>query len=211
MPVISFVNQKGGCGKSTTTCHLAYWMMKRRHRVAVVDSDAQQSVTRWLKGMDTNIESYVMNDPDQVMDEIPKLAPNYDYVIVDGAGGISEVTRCILLRSDLVIIPVQPSGLDLSSANDAIKLVKQAQSVRGGAPKVHTLLSRAVKGTRLRKEAIEYLKDKAMLKTVIHQRQAIADCFGQAAVIWTLPGNESTEEAAKEFEALCKEIKREVS
>lgn len=207
MAVIAFVNQKGGCGKSTASCHLAYWLMKRKHNVALVDADAQQSVSRWLKAMDIPVSSYVMGNPDQVMDELPKLKPNYDYIIVDGAGGLSEVTRCIILWSDLVIIPVQPSGLDLTSANDAIKLVKQAQLVRNGAPQVCTLLSRAVKRTRLRKEAIEYLSDKSMLKTVIHQHQAIADCFGQGAVVWTLPGSDSSM-AANEYEALCKEIKR---
>ncbi len=44
--------------------------------------------------------------------------------------------------------------MDLRSASDAMRLVKQAQSVRGGLPKAVMFLSRAVKGTKLKDEAI---------------------------------------------------------
>lgn len=208
MTIAAFINQKGGCGKSTATCHYAYWLERTGEKVAVIDSDAQQSVSRWLKGMESAIPCYVIHDADQLMEEIPRVAMEFERVLVDGSAGITEATRCILLRSDLVIIPVQPTGLDLSSATEAIRLVKQAQSVRSGAPPYYTLLNRAVRGTRLSNEAIQFLQDKNMLKTVLHQRQAIADCFGQGAVVWTLPPSDAVKQAGKEFEALCQEIKR---
>jgi chromosome partitioning protein len=40
---------------------------------------------------------------------------------------------------------------------------------------------------------------------VIHQKQAIADTFGQAATIWDLPGRQAAE-SAREYERLFKEI-----
>lgn len=206
MPVIALINQKGGCGKSTNSCHIAYWLMKQGYSVAVIDSDSQQSVTRWLKNMGSPIQSFVMGDPDELVEKIPVIAEAHDFVVVDGAAGITETTRCILLRADLVIVPVQPSGLDLSSANDALRLVKQAQSVRNGLPKVKILISRAVKGTRLYDEAIAFLKEKPLFATAIHQRQAVADCFGQAAVVWTLPKSKGAQEGIEEFNALCSEI-----
>jgi len=208
MTVVAFINQKGGCGKSTTTCHYAYWLNRKGKKVAVIDSDAQASVSRWLKSMESDVPCHILHDPDQLMEEIPTVAANYDYVLVDGSAGITEATRCILLRADVVIIPVQATGLDLSSATDAIRLVRQAQSVRAGLPEFHVLLNRVVRGTRLRTEAMEFLKDKHLLKSMISQRQAIADCFGQGAVAWTLPSGESAREAAKEFDELCKELMR---
>jgi chromosome partitioning protein len=210
MPVIAFINQKGGCGKSTNTCHLAYWMSAQGHRVAVIDSDSQQSVTRWLKGMKSPIATHIISDPDELVEQIPNISADNDYVLVDGAAGISESTRCILLRADLVVVPVQPTGLDLSSANDAIRLVKQAQSVRAGLPKAKILLSRAVKGTRLYEEAKDFLKEKPLLRTVVHQRQIVADCFGQLAVVWTLPKSKAAQDAAEEFDRLCQEIMEEI-
>jgi chromosome partitioning protein len=65
-----------------------------------------------------------------------------------------------------------------------------------------------VKGTKLLGEAIALLsksKEATVLKTVIHQKQAIADTFGQAATIWDLPGRPAAE-SAREYERLFKEI-----
>jgi chromosome partitioning protein len=44
-----------------------------------------------------------------------------------------------------------------------------------------------------------------MLKTVIHQKQAIADTSGQSATVWDLSGRPATE-SAREYERLFKEI-----
>ena len=55
-----------------------------------------------------------------------------------------------------------------------MRLVKQAQSVRGGLPQAALFLSRAVKGTRLKEEAIALLNKNpgaVLLKTAIHQKQ----------------------------------------
>jgi chromosome partitioning protein len=54
-----------------------------------------------------------------------------------------------------------------------MRLVKQAQSVRGGLPKAVMFLSRAVKGTKLKDEAIALLgknPEAILLDTVIHQK-----------------------------------------
>ena len=57
-----------------------------------------------------------------------------DDLVVNGSAGLSESTRAILRRADLTVVPVQPSGIDVQSAAAAVKLIKQAQSVRQGPP-----------------------------------------------------------------------------
>ena len=89
-----------------------------------------------------------------------------------------------------------------------MRLIKQAQSVRGGSPTAAVFISRAVKGTKLKDEAIALLskiQEVSVLKTVIHQKQAIADTFGQSTTIWGLSGRPATE-SQKEYEKLFKEI-----
>ncbi len=207
MPIISFTNQKGGCAKSTTTVHLAYWLQRQGHRVTVVDADAQRSSSIWLESLDTDIPYQVLSSPDELLEQIPLLSEQCDYLLVDGPAGLSEATRAILFRSDLALVPCQPTGVDLRSASDALRLIKQAQSVRKGEPLAAIFLSRAVKGTRLLDEAIALLSksDVPVLKTVLHQKQAIADCFGQQAVIWEMPGRAATE-SAREFDRLFAEV-----
>jgi chromosome partitioning protein len=208
MPTISFVNQKGGCAKSTSSVHFAYWLSARKKRtVILVDADAQRSSSIWLASLDNPIRSEVIQSPDEILEMVPDLAAECEFLILDGPAGLSESTRAILFRSDLAIVPCQPTGVDLRSASDAVRLIRQAQSVRSGPPKAALFLSRAVKGTRLLDEAIALLTktDLPVLKTVLYQRQIIADTFGQNATVWELPGRAATE-SAREFDRLFTEI-----
>ena len=209
MYIISLINQKGGVSKSTTAVHLAYWLIvKQKKNILLVDADSQRSSSQWIEGMETPIPSAIIGNPDDLLEKLPELSPQYDYVIVDGPASLSEATRAILFRTDLALIPVQPTGVDLRSASDAMRLVKQAQSVRGGLPQALLFLSRAVKGTKLKEEAIallEKIPNAQFLNAIIHQKQAIADTSGQSATVWELPGRPATE-SAREYDQLFKEV-----
>ncbi|MGB5963352.1 MAG: AAA family ATPase [Coleofasciculaceae cyanobacterium] len=209
MTIIALINQKGGCGKSTTAVHFAYWLAtKQKKNVLLVDADAQQSSSAWLSGMDQKVPYKVVQTPDDLLDQIPDLAGNYEQIIVDGPASLAESTRAILFRVDLAIVPVQPTGVDLRSASDAVRLIKQAQSVRNNQPAAAVFLSRAVKGTKLKEEAIALLSktpEVTMLKTVVHQKQAIADTSGQSATVWD-SSSRPAKESAREYERLFKEI-----
>jgi chromosome partitioning protein len=209
MTIIGLINQKGGVSKSTTSIHLAYWLsVKKKKKVLLVDADSQKSSSQWIDGMDKEIPVSILQSPDEILEQLPDLSRNYEYVIVDGPASLSEATRAILFRCDVAVIPTQPTGVDLRSASDAMRLVKQAQSVRGGLPKALIFLSRAVKGTRLKEEAISLLSqipDSQFLKAVIHQKQAIADTSGQSATVWDLSGTAAAE-SGQEYNSLFKEI-----
>ncbi|KPQ31518.1 MAG: chromosome partitioning protein [Phormidesmis priestleyi Ana] len=208
MTVFAFTNQKGGCSKSTTSVHFAYWLSRKGNTVCLVDSDAQLSSSIWIKSLsDTAVDVSILQSADEVIDQLPDINDKYDYIVVDGPAGLSEVTRAILFRADVSVIPCQPTGVDLRSAADAVKLVRQAQSVRNGPPAAALFLSRAVKGTKLKDEAITLLSKSnvPILKTVIHQKQCVADTFGQRATVWDLSGK-SASESAKEFDQLFQEL-----
>ncbi len=209
MALIALINQKGGCGKSTTAVHFTYWLAtKNKNKVLLVDADGQQSSSVWLKSMEIPIPYKVVQTSDDLLEQIPELAEQFDYLIIDGPASLAEATRAILFRADLAIVPVQPTGVDLRSASEAVRLIKQAQSVRGGPPTAAVFLSRAVKGTKLKEEAIALLSktpEVTMLKTVVHQKQAIADTSGQSATVWDL-SSPPAKESAREYERLFKEI-----
>lgn len=209
MALIALINQKGGCGKSTTAVHFTYWLAtKNKNKVLLVDADGQQSSSVWLKSMEIPIPYKVVQTSDDLLEQIPELALQFDYLIIDGPASLAEATRAILFRADLAIVPVQPTGVDLRSASEAVRLIKQAQSVRGGPPTAAVFLSRAVKGTKLKEEAIALLSktpEVTMLKTVVHQKQAIADTSGQSVTVWDL-SSPPAKESAREYERLFKEI-----
>ncbi|MBO2880101.1 ParA family protein, partial [Providencia rettgeri] len=49
MKVISFLNPKGGSGKTTTVINVATAMQKAGYLLAVVDTDPQMSLSNWSK------------------------------------------------------------------------------------------------------------------------------------------------------------------
>ncbi len=65
--IISIANNKGGCGKTTTTCNLADALGKKKKKVLVVDMDSQCNATSKLIPKNTPIRNslYDLLDPDQ--------------------------------------------------------------------------------------------------------------------------------------------------
>ncbi len=206
MPIVAIINQKGGAGKSTVAVHLARWLQKQKKSVAVVDADAQCSSSKWLLRLNQVTPCEIIQAPDALLDELPKLLEKYDWVIVDGPAALSETTRAVILVADLAIVPCQPTGVDLESASDTVRLIHQAQRIRRGDPKAVMFVNRAVKGTKLKDEAIEVLRlmpGVTVLETVIHQRQILADCFGQNSTVFDLTGS-TAGIARRELEQLFK-------
>lgn len=209
--IVSFTNQKGGVGKSTTAVHFAYWLKTKKRNISVtlVDSDEQQSAVTWLKAMEgVDIPVSTLLTTNEIIERLPNLADEFDVVVVDAPASAQEVARAVLLVADLAVIPIQPSAIDIHSSTETFRLVAQAQKVRGGQPNAAAFISRAIKGTKLKNEAIAFLKVTpgiTPLKHIIHQRVGVADTFGQYATVWDLPG---TKDSQEEYEKLFVEIWR---
>jgi len=104
MRVIAVVNQKGGCGKTTTTVNLAASLAADGASVLAIDLDPQAHTTLAL-GI----------DPDELMENI------YEVLIEpNGVDHLSRVTVNVSERLDLA-----PSGIVLSA-------LEQQLAVRGG-------------------------------------------------------------------------------
>ena len=208
MPVIGVCNQKGGSGKSSTAVHLACWLQSQSDSVFVIDSDGQRTSSLWLSSLSQPVPVEVIPDPNVLLERLPILATEHQWLIVDAPGTLAEATRAIVLWSDFVLIPCQPTGVDLASASDTVRLIKQARAIRKGEPQAAIFLNRAIKGTRLKQEAFTVLKavpDLNVLGEVIHQRQIIADAFGQGATVFDLTGD-AAQAAQSEYSRLFKTI-----
>lgn len=217
--VIGFVNQKGGAGKSTGATHASVWFKSQNYSVVLVDADGQQSSSDWVKNINSLKETeepyipYIINsDPEELFKLLPDLRQKFDIVIVDGPANIGEVTKTILFRSDLALIPSRESFLDLRSTGKILEYVAQAKELRNGLP-VAAMYLNAVRGnTLVFKDAQGALIDAIvpLLGTVVHDRTCLRDASGQAKTVFEMRG-EGAVAAAKDYNSLFQEAMRLLS
>jgi chromosome partitioning protein len=204
--VTALVNQKGGVGKSTLSVHLAVWLFERGRKVVLVDADAQGASSVWLKEAAPDITIVRLQTPDDILEQIPKLQAEADEVIVDGPAGLSELTRTILFVTEFAILPCGPSVLDLRAVNDAIRVVRQVQTIRKGPPRAVLVPNRLQVQYRLSQELLEASKGLEIPAVGgLRLRQAYADAVGQGTVVWRM-ATQSARDAAEEVQELFREL-----
>ena len=209
--VIVLANSKGGVGKSTLAVHLAVWLHERGRSVILADCDAQRSSSDWIKEAAPEVKTVRLAGPDDILNKLPRLAQEADYVVADGPGSNTEISRALLLRADLALVPCKASMLEVRALAQATAVLKQARDIRGGAPKAKVVLSMVGKNYRLTqdmKEAAVSLR-LALTDAALTLRQVYADAPGQGTVVWKMGTRAG--DAALEMERLFREILPQVA
>lgn len=202
--VITVAQQKGGSGKTTLAANLAVALVKRGHSVAVLDSDPQGSLGRWFMerrermggepGLDFGTASAW-----GVGYECEKLAATHDFVLVDTPPKVDSDLRPALRGSDLVIVPVSTSHLDLWATESILEMAE-----RVGRPAL-LVLNRASRRARLTAQVIAELEtlDTPRTQAVLGNRVVFAEVLGNGTGVSEAAANGP---AAAEIEALLDEI-----
>lgn len=204
--IIAIANSKGGVGKSTLAVHLAAWLHEQGHRVTLADCDTQQSSSEWIREAVPQVKAVRLDNPDVILNDLPMLNQDAEFVVADGPGSQTETSRALLLRADLAIVPCKASMLEVRALAKATEVLRQAQDIRSGVPKAVIVLSMVGKTYRLTqdmKEAAAALH-LPLAKTAMTLRQIYADAPGQGAVVWNLGAR--AREAAEEVNQLFREI-----
>ena len=204
----AFLNLKGGVGKSTLAVHFASWLALQGKRVAVIDADTQHSASLWLQEAEPDVRVFPLHDPDDIVDQAPRLAKQFDAVIADAPPQMAELSRVILLRTDVAMVLCGPGALDLVASNTAVRVIRQAQDIRGGLPKALFVPNKIQVNTLLTADLLSTAADIGipMVQNPVRFRQVYADAPGQGLTVFKM--GPRAKAAADELNALFGEVIR---
>lgn len=126
--IISFLNGKGGVGKTTTAINVATAISRKGFNVAVVDTDPQGSISNWYQEGRCSFDLAEAGSEKEVY-KVRKALKSYDYIIIDGAAAISAISAAAVMVSDLVLIPVTPSPLDFAACGAILAVIEARQDL----------------------------------------------------------------------------------
>jgi chromosome partitioning protein len=175
--IICFAGQKGGAGKTTTALNLGYgWHAEGKH-VLMVDADPQGSLMTWSQLASEHQASIptviAMGEGLHRPEQLPRLAPHYDHVLIDCPPRHGRLQRAALMVSDLALLPCGPSAVDAWALAETLEMVEEARLLRPQLQAV-LLLTRQTAHTTLGRSAREVLETSGLpvLQTELGYRVA---------------------------------------
>jgi chromosome partitioning protein len=120
--IIALLAEKGGAGKSTIATNLA-WVLDEENSTLLVDADPQQTALDWSDLSEDGPPTVKVGEGS--VSDIPRIASDYEYVILDGAPRLTDLTKQAARTADLVVVPVHPSAADIWSSEAVVDLCEQ--------------------------------------------------------------------------------------
>lgn len=180
--VITVAQQKGGAGKTTIAANLAVVLRNAGHSVALLDTDPQGSLGRWfMTRRDTGNEDLDFSTSSAwgVSYEADKLRDRVDFIILDTPPKIDSDLKPAIRESDLVVVPVSASPVDVWATEGVLDLAAREKA------KTLVVLNRAKAGTRVAGEVDKALKELGAkrAKTALGHRVVYAETLGQGKAV----------------------------
>ena len=126
--VITIAQQKGGAGKTTLAAHLAIAWAGQGHSVALVDIDPQGSLAAWHASRAERFGDGKMGLDFAAITgwrtaaEVERRARDHDIVVIDSPPHAETEAKLAIRAADLVVIPVQPSPMDVWATKPTLDL-----------------------------------------------------------------------------------------
>lgn len=207
MPVIAIIGNKGGAGKTTLSINLASGFHNRRGSSTVLlDADPQLSSLQWrdISSRDNLVD--VVDAVDDLATIVAQYRQDTDYVFIDcPPSAQSRQTREALACSDLAIVPVLPSPLDLWASVHVEDELEWARSVN---PDIKALLviNQLEPRTKLSKMVHQALNEinLPVAKTTLRRRMAYRSAMLKGCSV--LEAGAAAKVAADEIKQLVKEV-----
>ena len=125
MHTIALVSQKGGSGKSTLAIGLALAAMNDGHKVCLLETDPQGTLSNWRQRRTQTEPAVEAVTPAELEDKIPFLDRcGVTLVIVDTPAGHGEAAETAIRCADLCLIPARPTPIDIEATAPTLRISK---------------------------------------------------------------------------------------
>ena len=175
MHTIVLATQKGGSGKSTLAVGLAVAAMGDGHRVAMIDTDPQGTVSNWGRRR-TVPEPYIHRLGSGIELERPLLAfrrAGFTLAIIDTPATNNALSLSAISVSNMCLIPARPSPADIEATLPTLGAVRKL-----GKPFAFILNQAPPRGYRLSEAAAALNAAGVLALPYIVQRNDHQDALG---------------------------------
>jgi len=200
---------KGGAGRSTVSTNLAGELSKVGKTV-LIDCDMPQGTSaswyavRQQKGRQGNLQADTATDHTELIKKV-KAHKDADYIILDGAPRIAEMTKAILILADLCLVPVGASNAEIWATSDILAIINEANAVK--PVEARMLWTRYRAHTRLAQELSGLASEELGLQALTAStgmRVAYMQALGEGLTVTELADTS----ARDEVKALTKEVQQ---
>lgn len=166
IPIVSLASTKGGVGKTTLAYVLATEVARRlacatsagvashaalptdapatvwRGRVACIDADPNRTLAQVLHLTKDRMITCVESDSERLLGDLRRAQADADLVVIDLEGTANQAMLYATGKSDLVLVPAQPSRFDVVEAVKTVGVVRKAADLVGRDIAHRVVLSR---------------------------------------------------------------------
>jgi chromosome partitioning protein len=204
--VITIAQRKGGAGKTTLAAQLATAWLRQGLRVALLDIDPQASLAAWVElrrarlGAENLGFDFAALPGWRAAQWIEDRARGAEFVVVDGPPNAEVEARIAVRAAGLVLVPVQPSPLDLWATEATLAMAREER--RPAVVVLNRVPPRS--GLTDRVAADLAAAGAAIAATRIGNRVALVRAMASGLGVVESPGANS---AAAEITALAEEVR----
>lgn len=158
MRTVLVASSKGGAGKSTIATNLAAHFALEGKRTVLIDADRQKSSTHWSQKR-AGLPSAVL-PIDATRRGWEKLVPSdTQFAVIDApAGAMADDLEALLERADAVLVPINPSMIDLEATVPFLDSLAALPRVKKGKLPVALVGNRLKPWTSASQQAMGQLK-----------------------------------------------------
>ncbi|MQA21418.1 AAA family ATPase [Rugamonas rivuli] len=180
--IVAIANQSGGAGKTIVANNLALLRARAGRKVMLVDTDPKAAASSWCSelaaaGVRPRVASRAITGR-SLVEDLEQLRNRYNDIVIDTEGRDTAESRAALIAARLVVVPVTPLQVDLSTQYQLIARLNAARMFNPGLRVLFVLVGGADEPTDEERAAVRAYVSRVMsatlANTVVHG-QAPAD------------------------------------